>query len=298
MGTYNSVSLAPNPSTNSGFRSMGSTINSILSGIGLTQTADTGQINWTTVNAPTSTNQTMGYEIWRFNDTLQSTAPIFMKFKYSSASSQVTSPVIYFSLGTGSDGAGNLNGQYITDIQTGYLSYGSDQNFAAPLRSNACYNTTYGVMWFSLWRYFQSSSTANMFNFYIGRSSDLTSGLPNGDGVSVGCTAAGSNSANTFKSYVFSTGAVFTIGSQAYSIPGAYLGLVSGGSQIWRPMGAYPDGRAHSWLGETRVDQIADGTQFSTALIGSTSLNFMSIYQENSYMNSNGNGMAKVLLYQ
>ena len=298
MGTYNSISLAPNNTTNAGFRSMGSTINSILSGIGLTQTSDTGQINWTTVNAPTGTNQIMGYEIWRFNDTLQSTAPIFMKFEYGSAGSNYQQPQIYLSLGTGSDGAGNITGIYVTSTQINYNNYSVDQNYTSNLKSNACYNTTYGVLWFSLWRNFQSSNNANMFQFYIGRSSDLSSGLPTGDGVTWGMPQNGTSSGMTHKSYVFSNGIVYNIGTSSYSVPASFTGLLSGGSQVWRPMGAYPDGRVHSWLGDTLPASFADGTTFSTALIGSTNLTFMVLYSDNTILNANSFATYRALLYQ
>lgn len=73
----------------------------------LVQTADTGQVSWGGVAAnQTSTNN---YEIFYLNDSLHSTAPIYMKFVYAT---QVTAnvPKCSFQIGTSTDGAGNLTG--------------------------------------------------------------------------------------------------------------------------------------------------------------------------------------------
>lgn len=88
--------------------------------IGLVQTADAGQFTvgtYTTVSA--GTNSTAGsydidaYFIFRFNDALQATAPIFIKVEICKG---VGSPangyavVLRVTVGTGSDGAGNITG--------------------------------------------------------------------------------------------------------------------------------------------------------------------------------------------
>ena len=101
--SYNSACLHD---TDAAFRTWGSAISSALTTIGLTNTSDTGQINWTTVTRPTA-NTMAGYEIWRFNDTLQSTRPIFIKLEYGTGSN-VLYPHMVASIGTGSDGAGTL----------------------------------------------------------------------------------------------------------------------------------------------------------------------------------------------
>lgn len=77
--------------------------------LGLVNTADTGQIDLTTVAAPAASNASMGYKIYRFDDTLQATAPIFVKVEFGCAFT-VTLPSIWITIGTGTDGAGTITG--------------------------------------------------------------------------------------------------------------------------------------------------------------------------------------------
>lgn len=124
--------------TDADFRTWGLEFSNALSSIGLTQTADTGQVNWATVTRPAAAGDG-GYEIWRFNDSVQLSAPIFLKFIYGTRAT--SAPRIGVQIGTGSDGSGNLTGpttavKYIngaftcsaTTATTNYLSnffYGS-----------------------------------------------------------------------------------------------------------------------------------------------------------------------------
>lgn len=106
-------SKAPNNTSDTYFRDWGSTISSAISTVGWVQTSDTGQINWTTVTYPTAADTSKGYEIWRMNDSLQSTAPLFLKIEYGSGGG-AGFPALWVTVGTGTDGAGNLTGQVST----------------------------------------------------------------------------------------------------------------------------------------------------------------------------------------
>lgn len=110
------------------FREWGSEFATYLALIGLVQTADTGQINWTTVTRA-STNSNAGYEIWRFNDALQSTAPIFIRFDYGTGAN-AGSPRIQATVGTSSNGSGTIGGTALTTARTmgigSSTSYNSD----------------------------------------------------------------------------------------------------------------------------------------------------------------------------
>lgn len=91
------------------FRAWGSVYGIRFALMGLIQTSDTGQINWTTVAFPAGANASQGYEIWRFNDALQATVPIFLKIEYGSGA-VAADGAIWVTLGSGSNGAGTLNG--------------------------------------------------------------------------------------------------------------------------------------------------------------------------------------------
>jgi hypothetical protein len=107
------------------FRGWGKAISDRFTAFGWVKTADTGQIDWTTVLAPTTTNQARGYEIWRMADTLQATAPVFLKIWYGSSAWIHTGPAIWIMLGTGSDGTGNLTGQVGTQIHQAFYAEAS-----------------------------------------------------------------------------------------------------------------------------------------------------------------------------
>lgn len=90
------------------FRAWGSAVSTAL-GQMLTRVTQTGEINWATVNAPTSGSTFQGFEVYRLNDSLQSTAPLFFKFEYG-CSSTTTVPVIRLTIGKSTDGSGNIGG--------------------------------------------------------------------------------------------------------------------------------------------------------------------------------------------
>lgn len=102
------VSAAPTNATDAAFRAWGSGISAALAAAGLVKTADTGQINWTTVLAPTTTNTQVGYEIWRFSDALQSTYPVFVRIDYGSNFYFAVNPQIWVTVGTATNGAGTI----------------------------------------------------------------------------------------------------------------------------------------------------------------------------------------------
>lgn len=90
------------------FRAWGSAVSTAL-GQMLTRVTQTGEINWTTVTAPLAANTFQGFEVYRLNDSLHSTAPVFLKFEYGSGAAATTS-AIRLTIGKGADGSGNITG--------------------------------------------------------------------------------------------------------------------------------------------------------------------------------------------
>lgn len=83
--------------------------NAIAACGGIVQTADTGQINPATATSPGGANISVGYEIYRFADALQATRPAYLRLEYGTGAG-VSNPSIWATIGTGTDGAGNLTG--------------------------------------------------------------------------------------------------------------------------------------------------------------------------------------------
>lgn len=84
-----------------------------LTAAGFPKTADTGQVNWTTVTAPVAQSTYNDYEIRRFDDGAQSVNPVFMKigFGYHTISTY-QNPHFRIEFGSGTDGAGNITNSF------------------------------------------------------------------------------------------------------------------------------------------------------------------------------------------
>lgn len=116
MSLAATTTLINTVTTDAAFRTWGLAYNAKLAAAGLVQTADTGQINWTTVTAAVGANTVQGYEIWRFADALQATAPIFIKIEYGSGAAAANGS-FWIQLGSGSNGTGGLTGVVSTRQQ-------------------------------------------------------------------------------------------------------------------------------------------------------------------------------------
>lgn len=103
------ANAATNMANDAGFRAWGQVWSTNLAALGWVKTADTGQIDWGTVTKPTVANTVAGFEIWRMNDTLQASAPIFLKIEYGTGTSATTSS-LWITVGFATDGAGNIIG--------------------------------------------------------------------------------------------------------------------------------------------------------------------------------------------
>jgi len=134
--------------TDAEFRAWGSATKAGLAAAGFVQTSDTGQIDWTTVLAPTVATTAQGYEIWSLNDAAQSTCPIFFKIEYGSGSTTPSArPNIWITVGTGSNGSGTINGVTILS-RTAFNT--STNGVAGETPNWACCHDASGAFWFAL----------------------------------------------------------------------------------------------------------------------------------------------------
>lgn len=95
-------------SSNAHFRASLHAVDDAFTTLGWTRTADTGQIDLTTVVVP-SFGVWAGYSMFRMADALQSTAPCFVKVEYSIGGPS-NSVQIRLTVGQGTDGAGSVTG--------------------------------------------------------------------------------------------------------------------------------------------------------------------------------------------
>lgn len=103
-------SLTGSNSTDAGFRLWINEIHNSLIAFGWLQTADTGQINFTTVTRPVATSTYQGYAIYQMNDSLQSACPVFLRLDFGTgAGTDAPSVKTQICIG-GTNGAGTLTG--------------------------------------------------------------------------------------------------------------------------------------------------------------------------------------------
>jgi len=177
----NNYSTVIEHSSDATFRAWGSALSAALAAVGLTQTSDTGQIDWATVTRP-GTNTAAGYEIWRFNDTLQATAPIFIKIEYGTGS-LAFAPQAWLTVGTGSDGSGTITGQSST--RSTWMRNNNIASTVTPYPTYVCYNATEGFLGIMFKMGTPAADTFGHGFMAVARSVDQDDGDTNGDGCVV-----------------------------------------------------------------------------------------------------------------
>lgn len=156
-------SISNSISSDANWRTWGSTISDLWQDVGLTKTADTGQIDWTTATRPTSTGFA-GYEIFTLDtDTEHASFPLYLRVDYGVRTGSGTPPWqrLGFQVGSGTNGAGTLTGQvgtqrimaatgtaandttsqnHFCSSGDGYFAWGSSWNATIGTNSNALWN--------------------------------------------------------------------------------------------------------------------------------------------------------------
>lgn len=206
-------------------RTLAQSIHDHFSAAGFVQTADTGQINLST--ATRVSNASSGYEIWRFADTLQATAPIYFKIEYGTGPNGVTTPSFWLTVGSGSDGAGAITATLLpnggtTTVRRVLVTTGTVAGSGASWTSYFHYGAADGSG-FAWCQWLAASSTTSMGGFVCAierfRSAD---GTTNGDGFNVFNSTgnAVSAAASFFDGRFFATGVVQpTVGVAGWQAP-------------------------------------------------------------------------------
>jgi hypothetical protein len=269
--------------TDAGFRVACAEIIVILfTTLGLTQTADTGQINTATVTRSGSTNTSVGYVIGRFNDTAQSTSPIFFKLEFGTGATATTSVQLWITVGTGSNGSGTITG--VVTARCGAGAATPNSNITA-YTTRACYNTTDGVLWLG-WKYNSTALAPNnvaLAGFLIARSNDNT-GAVTTDAVllltNVGTAVNSQTQQASVQVISYLTSTIYGASSPWSSNGQAMWGLVpfsltstlvSSNAYVGPCFQYTPVPGISNWYGLVLIAELAVGSTISTTLVGSTS---------------------------
>lgn len=267
-------------STDAAFRTwVAEIITAIFTTIGLTQTADTGQINTSTVTRQATINTAAGFVIGRFNDTAQSTSPIFFKLEFGTAGTSLVSPCMWITVGTGSNGSGTITGTTSTRFAiTAIPAAPSSTTTAYP--SYFCYSAAQGVFCFG-WKTTGVSATNCIGALVIARTTN-SSGAPTTNGYMVlttGVTTA-ATSGGSVQVYNYAAAAfISTItGVNWCAAPFvASASLVAGAGSLGPCWQADPALGINASYGIAVQTELPAGVTITAALVGSTTHTFISI---------------------
>lgn len=266
--SINSTDTVFNHATDADFRTWGAQFSAALLAVGLTHTADTGQIDWTTVLNPASGSA--GYEIWRFNDTLQATKPIFIRFDFGSQSAGV--PAIWVQIGTATDGAGNFTGVSFSTALAPMTINTLIASGVTPYANYFCYSTVVGALCIAF-KLGGAGLTAPGYGMcLIGRSCDST-GAPTTTGVTI---YTGGVSPAVAQSVVFGLAAYAQ--HQNYGlVVGNVLGSAVGANvQAYLNWAHYPRVEPVNWACSLISDEFPR-VLFTTPLVGATAHTYLSL---------------------
>jgi hypothetical protein len=191
----------PHSNQDADFRAWSNNLSAQFLAAGWVRSGDTGNINFTTVTKPTNALQYQGSEIFRMADTLQSSAPVFLKIDYGASLNSGNNPGVWLTLGSGTDGSGNLTGS--CSFRTPLYS----QNCANQVISYVCGDTnrlcmalyTSGSNGNAANTYANANSTTMCF-FSIERTKD-TNGNDTADGILVHTRDPQTGGSVTFRQY-------------------------------------------------------------------------------------------------
>lgn len=160
------------------FRAWITAAHDMLVGMGLVQTSDTGQADFSTLAKPTSGNTMAGYRMYRFNDSLQGTAPVFVKLEVGTGSSATTTFGSRVTVGSSTNGAGTISS--VAQCNSGLVNL-STSTYTGTNPIYGCH--TEAAAWACF--YNKSTSVGAVLAFAIFRTCDAA-GAPTVDGVVVG----------------------------------------------------------------------------------------------------------------
>lgn len=288
--TTASTSTVFDQSTDAGFRVwVAEVILNLVTVCGLTQTTDTGQINTATVTRSATINTAAGYVILRFNDTLQSTVPVFIKLEFGTGATQPNAPQMFITVGQGSNGSGTLTGTTTTRVA---VTNGQvPTSLITSFTSRFVYNSTFGYLGLAHKQGSDGTAGVNGFHggFVVFRSNDTT-GAANADSVNLitnSTTATGVNNGG-FMQCIGNAGATVypptlanglgwlgSNGGNGFPM-GLTASVVAGNSYTVPVIYLTPVPTITAYNACPLMTEAAVGSTFAETLVGSTSITFLS----------------------
>jgi hypothetical protein len=258
------------------FREWGLELNTKLALAGLVQTADTGQIDWSTVTLQAS-NTDAGYEIWTLSDALAGSAPVYFRIVYGTGGG-TNVPVMRIKVGTATDGAGTLSGDTLT-LERIIMSQANQTSDTARQSYLCVTEGFFGLSW-------KTNSGGSCGGFLFCRTVD-SSGAPTSLGAMVIWGGGSPNQITATQALRYAaTAAAYT----ARTSPDKHMigfspqapASTQVGADIQAMLGWTITPQIQPLVGICGVleEEVSDGTTFITTLIGSTSRTYIGLHTE------------------
>jgi len=208
MGTKYSNTILMGCNTDANVRGWVGFIVDSLVEAGWTRTTDTGQTEVSELIAATAASTVLGYQIYKksFGGT-----DVYVKFEFGSGVS-ISNTSIWYTIGTGSDGAGNITG--ILLARTRVYQTSSNATATTTRYSFATWGTNY--FGFSMWSIGTNANTIGRQQFSI-EAICGEDGIATGDGVCVILEACGGTSGALTPVYFYNGVILFSGTSPASS---------------------------------------------------------------------------------
>lgn len=208
-----------------GFQAWATELSGWFDFLNLTQTADTGQINLAGIAAVPAINTSGGYQIRYMNDSQNANFPLVFKFEYGT-NATITNPNLWMTVGTGSDGAGNITGIIIARIQM--MMNNALGSIVNPYVSLGCFVD--GTAWM-IFKRGVINGTADFMGLAIHRHHDPVTEATIGDATTIIYT---SNNAATWTTFIKTVNGFRTSSIQISNPVSLSPSTVNGAAQTWR----------------------------------------------------------------
>lgn len=263
-----------NHTSDAGFQAWASALHAGILAVGLVDPGDTGQADLSTASRPAV--NTSVFRVYRFDDTMQGAAPVYLVLRYGTAGN-ANYPTLSMDIGRGTDGAGNIIG---TEAVYGFtLSTEYAPNTSATYETYIC--CVDGAFWFC---HGLGSMTA-LFNqchaFCAVMRSVGASGTPTADGVAIRGKIPGNQSANNAigRTLRYAHGGVHNTvsGSWALNTDGVTTSVADGYTQSQKHNVAWPRVRPIPWMLTVFAIERPQGAEFNSIAVGAVQRRYRSL---------------------
>jgi hypothetical protein len=252
------------------FRAWITNLHNAIIAAGLVDPGDTGQLDLSTATRP-GTNSWAGYRIYRFNDTNQGAYPVFLRLEFGTGAN-AANPTIRFTIGQGSDGAGNITGANV--VSNIAFSTATVAGSSTARRTRVMCKD--GLFWFVHGLEFSTNSAHALLSISRACSSD---GSPNADGIVV--YHSGTTNLNIDLTVFMIRAAAGTLnlvqGSWCMAWGGVTSTVTGGATQTFLHAHPWPRIRLASSVLTVAKTEYPDDTEFDAITLGASPRRFISL---------------------